>query len=170
VPAEERGHDPDPGSGGGGGSGAGSGGFRRYLSRAGGREALVAATYAAKEKPEVGSKLDLNGETFTVVGLVSPPLGGQSADVYLPLKQLQSLAHEKSLANVVLVRADKSSSVASVKKEIENRLGPSAQVASASQVADKITGSLVNASNLSHDLGLVLEIVVAAAAFLLRRC
>ena len=139
----------------------------RYLSQAGGPEALVAGTYAAKEKLKVGSKLDLNGTSFRVVGLVSPPLGGQSADVYLPLKELQTLAHEKGLANVVLVRADKSSSVSSVKKEIENNLGSSAQVASSSQVADKITGSLVNASNLSHSLGLVLEILVAAAAFLL---
>ena len=139
----------------------------RYLSNAGGREALVASTYAAKEKLKVGSTLDLNGRTFTVVGLVSPPLGGQTADVYLPLHQLQSLASEKGLANVVLVRADKSSAVGSVKKEIESSLGSSAQVASASQIADKITGSLVNASNLSHNLGLVLEIVVAAAAFLL---
>jgi putative ABC transport system permease protein len=139
----------------------------RYFSPAGGREALVAGTYAAKQKLKVGSPLVLNGEKFTVVGLVSPPLGGQTADVYLPLKQLQSLAGQKNKANVVLVRADKSSLVASVKKEIQTALGPSAQVASQNQVADKITGSLVNASNLSHNLGLVLEIVVAAAAFLL---
>jgi putative ABC transport system permease protein len=138
-----------------------------YFSRAGGREALVAGTYAAKEKLKVGSDLVLNGKSFKVVGLVSPPLGGQTADVYLPLKQLQSLAGEKNLANVVLVRADKSSSVSSVKKEIESALGSSAQVASSSQVADKITGSLVNASNLSHSIGLALEIVIAAAAFLL---
>jgi putative ABC transport system permease protein len=139
----------------------------RYFSQAGGREALVAGTYAAKEKLKVGSELVLNGESFTVVGLVSPPLGGQTADVYLPLKQLQSLAGQKGKANVILVRADKSSSVSSVKKEIQTALGSNAQVASSSQVADKITGSLVNASNLSHSLGLVLEIVVAAAAFLL---
>jgi len=29
---------------------------------------------------------------FTVVGLVDPPLGGQNADVYLPLGQLRSCA------------------------------------------------------------------------------
>ena len=137
-----------------------------YFSAAGSREALVAASYASREKLKVGSTLTLNGVVFHVVGLVSPPLGGQTADVYLPLAQLQSLAHQEGLANIVLVRADKSSSVASVKKEIAKKLG-GAQVASASQVADKITGSLVDASNLSHNLGVVLEIIVAAAAFLL---
>jgi ABC-type antimicrobial peptide transport system permease subunit len=137
-----------------------------YFNAAGGKEALVSASYASREKLKVGAPLTLNGVTFRVVGLVSPPLGGQSADVYLPLAQLQTLANQKGLANIVLVRADKSSSVASVKREITTTLG-GAQVASASQVADTITGSLVDASNLSHNLGIVLEILVAGAAFLL---
>src|SRR6185437_4697259 len=40
----------------------------RYFSAAGGREALVATSYAARERLKVGSVLDLNGTTFTVVG------------------------------------------------------------------------------------------------------
>ncbi len=138
----------------------------KFLSPAGGTEALVATSYAAKHSLKVGSKLNLNGTTFTVVGVVSPPLGGQSADVYLPLKQLQTLASEKNLANVVLVHAKSSSDVAKVKQEIQAAL-PQAQVASSKDVADTISGSLVDASNLSHDLGLALSIIAAAAAFLL---
>ena len=138
----------------------------RFLAATGGKEALVSSTYAAKHKLKVGSKLDLNGTSFTIVGLVSPPLGGQSADVYLPLTQLQTLASEKGLANVILVRATDSSKVGAVQAAIKRAL-PQAQIASSKQVADKISGSLVDASNLSHDLGLVLSIVAAAAAFLL---
>ncbi len=137
-----------------------------FLSPAGGKEALVATSYAAKHSLKVGSKLNLNGTTFTIVGLVSPPLGGQSADVYLPLKQLQTLASEKNLANVILVHAKSSSDVAKVKQEIQRAL-PQAQVASSKDVADTISGSLVDASNLSHDLGLALSVVAAVAAFLL---
>lgn len=138
----------------------------RFLSAAGGREALVSQTYAAKHSLKVGSALNLNGTAFTVVGLVRPQLGGQGADVYLPLKQLQTLAHQTGLANVVLVRATDSSKVAAVQQEIQNAL-PQAQVASSKQVADQISGSLVDASNLSHDLGFALSVVAAAAAFLL---
>jgi putative ABC transport system permease protein len=137
-----------------------------YLAPAGGKEALVATSYAAKHSLAVGSKLNLNGTSFTVVGLVSPPLGGQSADVYLPLKQLQTLASEKNLANVILVHASSSSDVAKVKQEIQAAL-PQAQVASSKDVADTSSGSLVDASTLSHDLGLALSILAAAAAFLL---
>jgi ABC-type antimicrobial peptide transport system permease subunit len=137
----------------------------RFLGSAGGHEALLSTSYAAKEKLTVGSSLDLNGTSFTVVGLVDPPLGGQSADVYLPLKQLQKLAHETGLANVVLVRATSSSKVSAVESEIKQAL-PQASVASSKQVASKISGSLVDASKLSHDLGLLLSILAAAAAFL----
>jgi putative ABC transport system permease protein len=138
----------------------------RFLAPSGGKEALVSTAYAAKHSLKVGSLLNLNGTSFTVVGLVNPPLGGQSADVYLPLTQLQKLAHETGLANVILVRATSSSKVGAVQAAIKRAL-PQAQIASSKQVADKISGSLVDASNLSHNLGLVLSIVAAAAAFLL---
>ncbi len=65
---------------------------------------------------QVGSTLDLNGTHYRVVGLIEPPLGGQSADVYLPLAELQKLAGSGRV-NVALVRADDSASVADVAKE-----------------------------------------------------
>ena len=138
----------------------------RFFSKAGGREALVSSAYAKRKSLKLGSKLDLNGTTFKIVGLVRPPLGGQTADVYIPLAQLQKLASQSGLANVVLVRATSSSDVATVQKEIEQALGSGAQVASAKQVTASINGSLVDAANLSHDLGLVLAIIAAVAAFL----
>ena len=136
----------------------------RFLK--GGREALVSATYAARRSLKVGSKLDLNGTKFTVIGLVNPPLGGQGVDVYLPLAQLQKLSDQKNLVNVVLVRADDSASVSAVENRIETAY-EQAEVASAKQVAGTISGSLVDAANLSHSLGLALSIVAAVSAFLL---
>jgi len=136
----------------------------RFLK--GGREALVSATYAARKSLKVGSELDLNGTTFTVVGLVNPPLGGQGVDVYLPLARLQTLSDQKGLVNVVLVRATDSASVGAVEQRIETAYAQ-AEVASAKQVAGRISGSLVDAANLSHSLGLALSIVADVAAFLL---
>ena len=53
-----------------------------------------------------------------------------------------------------------------MQKAIQTAL-PQAQVASSKEVADTISGSLVDASNLSHNLGLALSVIAAAAAFLL---
>ncbi len=138
----------------------------RFFTPGATNEALLANTYASRQGLKVGSTLDLNKTNFKVVGLVKPPLGGQSADVYVPLPQLQKLASQKALANVVLVRAKSGTSVGSVQQELQ-KLYPNAQVASAKDVADQISGSLVNASNLSHRLGVALSILAATAAFLL---
>lgn len=138
----------------------------RYFSTAGGNEALVATAYAKAHGLKIGSILDLNGTKLRVVGLVDPPLGGQSADVYLPLVTLQKLAGLKGKVNVALVRADDSSSVSAVESSIEKTY-PAATVASSSKVADAINGSLVDAADLSGSLGLALSVAAALAAFLL---
>ena len=136
----------------------------RYLRKAG--EALVTQTYASREGLSVGATIDLNGTTFAVVGFVRAPLGGQTADVYVPLAQLQKLSSQTGQVNVVLVRADSGDDVASVQENIENEF-PSAQVASARDVADRISGSLVDAASLSHRLGVALAVLAALTAFLI---
>jgi putative ABC transport system permease protein len=143
-----------------------SGRFIAASEGAGVHEALLSSTYASREDLKVGSKLDLNGTTFTVVGLVRPPLGGQTADVYISLPQLQVLASQKGSVNVLLVRAENGASVGDVQKQIET-LYPRAQVASAKQVTDSISGSLVDAASLSKRLGTALAVLAAIAAFLL---
>jgi ABC-type antimicrobial peptide transport system permease subunit len=143
-----------------------SGRFIAASKGAGNHEALLSSTYASRENLKVGSKLDLNGTTFTVVGLVRPPLGGQTADVYISLPQLQVLSSQKGSVNVLLVRAENGASVGDVQKQIET-LYPRAQVASAQQVADSISGSLVDAASLSKRLGTALAVLAAVAAFLL---
>jgi ABC-type lipoprotein release transport system permease subunit len=136
----------------------------RFLS--GGREAVVSEAYASRRSLEAGSTLNLNGTKFKVVGIAEPPLGGQGADVYLPLAQLQKLSGQKGLVNVVLVRADDSSSVSLAEQSIKTNYGE-AQVATSKQVADQISGSLVDAAKLTDNLGLLLSILAASAAFLL---
>ena len=143
-----------------------SGRFIVASAGGGNHEALLAGSYASQHGLKVGAKLNLNGTVFTVVGLVRPPLGGQTADVYISLPQLQVLASQKGSVNVVLVRATSGADVAAVQKEIEKQF-PRAQVASAQQVADSISGSLVDAASLSKRLGTALAVLAAAAAFLL---
>ena len=138
----------------------------RFLSKKNAREALVANSYASSHKLKLGSTLSIKKTTFRVVGLVQAPLGGQSADVYIPLTQLQTISSQKNQINVVLVRAGKSSAVGTVQKKIESSF-PSAQVASAKDVADQISGSLVDASNLAKSLGLALSVIVIAMAIML---
>ena len=126
----------------------------------------LSATYAGRNKLKVGSKLDLNGTSFTVVGLVDPPLGGQGVDVYLPLAQLQKLSGAENLVNVVLVRAERQR-VGRRRGEADRDDVPTGRGRECEGGRGPISGSLVDAAHLSHSLGLALSIVAAAAAFLL---
>lgn len=135
----------------------------RFLRKA--NEALISTTHASRQGLRVGSKIDLNDRVFTVVGLVQPTLGGQAADVYMALPQLQALADQEGKVNLVLVRTDSGRDVAGVEQSIENTF-PSANVASAKDVAGQISGSLVDAARLSDRLGVVFAVLAALVAFL----
>jgi ABC-type antimicrobial peptide transport system permease subunit len=137
----------------------------RFLGDGAEHEAVLAEAYAQRKGLKTGSTFALNGTTYTVVGLAQPPLGGQAADVYLSLSHLQSLASRSGRANVLLVRADRAADVADLTRQIEEAF-PGATVTSAKQLAENISGSLVDAANLAKRLGRVLAAVVLIAAFL----
>ena len=83
----------------------------------GSHEALLSASYASRQGLKVGSKLDLNGTVFTVVGLVRPPLGGRDRRrLRLAVPELQVLASQKGSVNVLLVRAEDGASVGEVRE------------------------------------------------------
>jgi ABC-type antimicrobial peptide transport system permease subunit len=137
----------------------------RFLNKDATHEAVLAEAYAQRKGLKTGSTFDLNGITYTVVGLAQPPLGGQAADVYLDLADLQGLSSRSGRANVLLVRADKAADVAELTKRIQE-IFPGATVTSAKELAENISGSLVDAANLARRLGKVLAGVVLIAAFL----
>ena len=68
-------------------------------------EVVLGEGYASRKQLKVGAKLVLDGKDYEVVGLARPPLGGQSADVYLSLNELQRLADRTGRVNTLLVRA-----------------------------------------------------------------
>ena len=129
-------------------------------------EVLVYTEYATTKGLKVGGTLTINSKSYKVVGLVSPTLTGDVADVYFPLSTMQGLASAPGYVNEVLVSVKSSSDVAAVTKTIKREL-PGATVLTSKQLADSVSGSLNNAHKLANDLGGVLAIVVLLAAFLI---
>jgi len=138
----------------------------RYLSDGPAREAVVNVAYARRHSIAVGDKVALGKQKFEVVGLAQAPLGGSATDLYVKLGQLQSIADRKGRVNQVQVRATDADSVPAVAKAIEGSL-EGASVTTASDLAERIGGSLLDAKNLSAKLGTALTIVALVAAFLI---
>ena len=130
------------------------------------RQAILNESYASSEGLAVGDTVKLGGKTFTVIGIAETPLGGQSSDMYVKLSQLQGLADRKGRVNTVYVRAESSDDVTAVSTEIENTVD-GASVTTAADLAERVSGTLVDAKNLASKLGAALAIVALLAAFLI---
>jgi putative ABC transport system permease protein len=138
----------------------------RYFGSGDAREAILNESYAAKEDLGLGDKVTLGGKKFTVVGIAKTPLGGQSSDVYVKLAQLQAVADREGRVNTAYVRAESGDDVASVADAIESEI-EGASVTTASDLADRVSGTLVDAKNLAGSLGKALGIVALLSAFLI---
>ena len=138
----------------------------RYFGSSDVREAILNESYAGRENLGLGDSITLGGKKFTVVGLVETPLGGQSSDVYVKLGQLQTLADRSGRVNTVYVRATSSDDVASVATRIESTLD-GASVTTAEDLAERVSGTLVDAKNVAGKLGNALAVVALLSAFLI---
>ena len=137
-----------------------------YFGSGDARQAILNESYASTNDLAVGDTVELGGKSFTVVGIAETPLGGQSSDVYVKLSQLQELADREGRVNTVYVRAESSDDVAAVAAKIEKTVD-GASVTTAADLADRVSGTLVDAKNLASKLGTALSIVGLLAAFLI---
>ena len=83
----------------------------KWFSAGDAREVIVSRAYAQRKDVDLGDKLKIKGHNYAVVGISSPPLGGQASDLYMRLDQLQSISDRKNRVNTVYVRADSGSQV-----------------------------------------------------------
>jgi putative ABC transport system permease protein len=130
----------------------------RYFTSGSAREAIVNVDFARSKRLTTGSTLKLAGKTYTVIGIVKTPVGGQASDVYVKLGQLQKVSDRVGRVNTAYVRATSASQVDAVAKKI-NGIFPNASVTTAKTLAAQVSGSLTSAKNLTSKLGLVLELV-----------
>lgn len=130
------------------------------------REAILNVSYARRQGISAGETIRLGGKKFEVVGLAETPLGGQAADVYIKLGQLQEMSDREGRVNTIYVRATSSDEVATVAGAVKNTL-EGASVTTAQELADRVSGSLVDAKNLAGKIGTALALVGLLAAFLI---
>lgn len=136
----------------------------KYLPTGSGNNAVISQTYAQSKGLGVGDTVAAGKRKFKIVGIAKPPLGGKTSDIYVPLTTLQKMSNRVGRINILQVRADSADQVDSVAKQIKTQF-PGSQVTTASDLADSVSGSLVDAKNLSNKLGSALAIVALLAAF-----
>ncbi|MFE1880484.1 ABC transporter permease [Streptomyces diastatochromogenes] len=127
--------------------------------------AIVSKSYAKEKKYKVGTAFKVSGTKYTVIGIATPDSSESTTDVYLPLKQAQSLGDAKNKVTTIYVKATDSKQISTVKKTIQSNISGTT-VTTSSDLASTVSGSLSTASNLAGSVGKWLSITVLIAAFL----
>ncbi|WP_020115963.1 ABC transporter permease [Streptomyces canus] len=127
--------------------------------------AVVSKSYAKENSLKVGKTLKISGTKYTVIGIATPDSSESTTDVYLPLKQAQTLADAKNQVTTIYVKATDSQQIDSVKAAIQKNI-PGTTVTTSADLAETVSGSLSTASDLAAGVGKWLSVAVLVAAFL----
>ncbi|MFJ6982163.1 MULTISPECIES: ABC transporter permease [unclassified Streptomyces] len=127
--------------------------------------AVLDAAYAKEKKLKTGSTVTIKKVKFEVVGVATADSGDSAANVYIPLKQAQTLSDSKDKVTTIYVQATDSQQIDGVKSAIQKNVSGTTVTTSA-DLADTVSGSLSTASSLATSVGKWLSIAVLIAAFL----
>ncbi|MFF7839791.1 ABC transporter permease [Streptomyces ossamyceticus] len=129
------------------------------------RVVVADASYAREKELKVGDTVTVDGTKYKVIGIATPDSGDAAADLYMPLKQAQTLSDSKGEVTTIYVKASDSQRIDSVKSAIQKNISGTTVTTSA-DLADTVSGSLSTASDLASNVGRWLSVAVLAAAFL----
>ncbi|MEU9911709.1 ABC transporter permease [Streptomyces sp. NPDC051001] len=127
--------------------------------------AVVDSAYAKEKELKVGSTVTIKKVKFKVIGVATADSGDAAANVYIPLKQAQTISDQKNKVTTIYVKATDSQQIDAVKSTIQKNISGTTVTTSA-DLADTVSGSLSTASDLATSVGKWLSIAVLIAAFL----
>ena len=138
-------------------------------------EALVDGDFAAKNKLNVGDKIELQGQNYRISGTVDTPKSGNimRADIYLPLAEAQLLASKshwiidlypftQSDVNLLFLEVDQRHLV-SVTSAVEKMLGEKAIVSSEISIQEELEDLMF----ISDQMSVIFTAVIAFLALAL---
>lgn len=123
------------------------------------------SAYAKEKKLKVGSTVTVKNVKYQVIGIATANSGDAAANLYVPLKQAQTLSDNKDKVTTIYVKATDSQKIGSVKSAIQKNVSGTT-VTTSSDLAKTVSGSLSTASSLATKVGKWLSIAVLVAAFL----
>ncbi|KOG08250.1 MULTISPECIES: ABC transporter permease [Streptomyces] len=126
---------------------------------------VLDSAYAQQEGLAVGGELTVKGVKFEIIGIATADSGQSAAQVYLPLKQAQTLSSSAAKITTIYVKATDSTRIDAVKTAIRKNVAGTTVTTSA-DLAQTVSGSLDTAAGLASNVGKWLSYAVLLAAVL----
>ncbi|MFB7494288.1 ABC transporter permease [Streptomyces sp. NPDC056161] len=127
--------------------------------------AVADSAYAKEKDYKVGSTVTVKDTKYEIIGIATADSGDSAANLYIPLKQAQTLSDEKNKVTTIYVKSADSKQIDAVKSDIQKNVSGTTVTTSA-DMAKTVSGSLSTASSLATSVGKWLSIAVLIAAFL----
>ncbi|WP_435057040.1 ABC transporter permease [Streptomyces sp. bgisy060] len=127
--------------------------------------AVVDSAYAQQKDLSIGDELAVKGVDFEIIGIATADSGQSAAQVYLPLKQAQTLSESAGKITTIYVKATDSTRIDAVKTAIQKNVSGTTVTTSA-DLAQTVSGSLDTAADLASNVGKWLSYAVLLAAVL----
>ncbi|MFF3837466.1 ABC transporter permease [Streptomyces sp. NPDC001930] len=127
--------------------------------------AVVDSAYAQQKDLSVGDELTVKNVKFEIIGIATADRGQSAAQVYLPLKQAQTLSASAAKITTIYVKATDSTRIDAVKTAIQKNV-TGTTVTTSADLAQTVSGSLDTAANLASNVGRWLSYAVLLAAVL----
>ncbi|MEU4063910.1 ABC transporter permease [Streptomyces wedmorensis] len=124
---------------------------------------VLDSAYAQQEGLAVGGELTVKGVKFEIIATADS--GQSAAQVYLPLKQAQTLSSSAAKITTIYVKATDSTRIDAVKTAIQKNVAGTTVTTSA-DLAQTVSGSLDTAAGLASNVGKWLSYAVLLAAVL----
>jgi len=129
-------------------------------------EIIVNKAYADKNNISLGDTFALNDISYDIIGIVEPKLYTNTADIYLPLEELQKISDKEDRINILLIKSTDINSIETTEDHVKTIL-PGAVTTSSKDTADKVSGSLVRAADLTNRFVQTVSILIIVASFII---
>ncbi|MFB8079083.1 ABC transporter permease [Streptomyces sp. NPDC056013] len=127
--------------------------------------AVVDSAYAQQKDVAVGDELTVRNVAFEIIGIATADRGQSAAQVYLPLKQAQTLSSSAAKITTIYVKTTDSTRIDAVKAAIQKNV-TGTTVTTSADLAQTVSGSLDTAADLASNVGRWLSYAVLLAAVL----
>jgi len=129
-------------------------------------QVVINKAYADKNDIQLNDSFSINDKEYSVVGFVEPLLYTNSADAYLTLSELQSISDKNDRVNILLAEAADIDALDATKIQLEGLIS-GAIVITSEDTADTISGSLVQAADLTDRFVQITSIIIIGSAFVI---
>jgi ABC-type lipoprotein release transport system permease subunit len=127
---------------------------------------IINKSYADKYGKKVGDEIILSNTKYKVIGIVEPKLYTNTTDFYLPISVLQKITGNENRINILLVKTTNANLVEQASSKL-GELFTGATIVNSKDTAQKVTGSLVQAANLTNKFIGITSIIVVIASFII---